>query len=286
MMIAARTRTRSFLAAGQHVWVGLALIAVFWPLNWLLPGTATMYLFFPLWLGYALTVDGLVLRTRGDSVLVRHGVRSWAMIFAISMVAWWAFEAINVWTGNWAYQGAGEVGSLSYAILASLSFSTVMPAVFGAAELVRGFGWVDRLGRGPRVAPTRGVLATFVVAGTAMLGLVLAWPTWFYPLVWGFAYLLLEPLNAWLGRPTLLDWLRRGDWRPVVALGLGALMTGFFWEMWNFYSYPKWTYHTPGVEFAHVFEMPLLGYLGYLPFALELFVLVQLLAWRPVRLRL
>lgn len=279
-------RTRDFVSGGGHLWAGLALVALFWPLNWLLPGTPTMYLFFPLWLGYALTVDGLVLRLRGDSILARNGLRSYAMLFVISIVAWWGFEAVNAHTGNWRYDGAERVGPLAFALLSSLSFSTVIPAVLGTAELVRGFGWVERLGRGPRIAPTRGVLAVFVAVGVAMLALVLAWPARFYPFVWGFAYLLLEPVNAWLGRPTLLDWLRRGDWRPVVSLGLGALITGFFWELWNFFSYPKWTYHTPGVEVAHLFEMPLLGYLGYPPFAWELFALLHLLAWRPIRLRL
>ena len=71
-----------------------------------------------------------------------------------------------------------------------------------------------------------------------------------------------------------------------MALALGALVCGFFWELWNFYSYPKWTYHTPGVEFLHVFEMPLLGFLGYPPFGLELYALVHLIAPRPPRLRL
>ena len=47
--------------------------------------------------------------------------------------------------------------------------------------------------------------------------------------------------------------------------------------MWNFYSYPKWIYHVPFVGFWHVFEMPILGYTGYLPFALELFALYHLI---------
>jgi hypothetical protein len=48
--------------------------------------------------------------------------------------------------------------------------------------------------------------------------------------------------------------------------------------MWNFYSYPKWIYHIPWGNALHVFEMPLLGYGGYLPFALELYVLYHLIA--------
>ncbi|MCX6902089.1 MAG: hypothetical protein NTW03_01150 [Verrucomicrobia bacterium] len=35
---------------------GLLLVAVGWPLHWLLPGVQSVYLFFPLWLGYILMV--------------------------------------------------------------------------------------------------------------------------------------------------------------------------------------------------------------------------------------
>jgi hypothetical protein len=66
---------------------------------------------------------------------------------------------------------------------------------------------------------------------------------------------------------------------------LGAVICGFFWEMWNYYSYPKWIYHTPGAQFLHVFEMPLLGYGGYVPFALELYALKNFLWPRSPRLQ-
>jgi hypothetical protein len=39
--------------------------------------------------------------------------------------------------------------------------------------------------------------------------------------------------------------------------------------MWNFYSLAKWKYSIPFVERFHLFEMPILGYAGYLPFGLE-----------------
>jgi hypothetical protein len=55
-------------------------------------------------------------------------------------------------------------------------------------------------------------------------------------------------------------------------------MCGLFWEMWNYYSYPKWVYQIPFVGVLHVFEMPLLGYGGYVPFAWELFAMYQLIA--------
>jgi len=64
------------------------------------------------------------------------------------------------------------------------------------------------------------------------------------------------------------------DWRFFV-LPLAGIWCGFFWEMWNFYALPKWYYTVPYIGFWKVFEMPLLGYSGYLPFALELFALYQ-----------
>lgn len=67
-----------------------------------------------------------------------------------------------------------------------------------------------------------------------------------------------------------------------MALALGGLVCGFFWELWNWRSVPYWVYDTPGWDFWHVFEMPLFGYLGYLPFGLELYPLAHLvLPWRP-----
>ncbi|HKJ26691.1 MAG TPA: hypothetical protein VJ965_03550, partial [Anaerolineales bacterium] len=100
----------------------------------------------------------------------------------------------------------------------------------------------------------------------------------FFPLLWLSIYFILEPVNLWLGNRTLADSVDKRDWRPVVALWMGALVCGFFWEMWNFYSFPKWVYHVPFVDFFHVFEMPILGYGGYLPFAMELFAMFHLFA--------
>ena len=56
---------------------------------------------------------------------------------------------------------------------------------------------------------------------------------------------------------------RRG--RAIIALG--GLICGFLWEFWNFWAYPKWEYEIPLLGFGKVFEMPILGYGGYVPFA-------------------
>ncbi len=262
-------------ALPRRGWVGLALIAVFWPVNWFWPGLRTHLAFFPLWLGYALTVDALTFCRRGESLFSRSP-RRYVLLFVISAPAWWLFEALNLRTQNWHYLGREFFTNTQYALLATLSFSTVMPAVFGTAQLVHTFPPFDRPLKGPRVPPTPAVLWGAFLSGWAMLGLLLAFPRYCFPFLWLSVFFILEPLNAWLGFPSLLRWTARRNWQPIYTLWAGVLVTAFFWEMWNYFSYPKWVYHVPFVGFWHIFEMPLLGYGGYLPFALELWALYHL----------
>jgi hypothetical protein len=276
-MEAARGTTR--IAAQRpafplHGWVGLALVLVAWPLNWLLEGTRTVVFFFPLWFGYALTVDGLVYLRKGTSLITRSRA-GFAALFLVSAPAWWLFEVINYRTQNWFYLGVDHLSALSYFLLASLSFSTVIPAVFGTAELAGTF--IKKVKPWLVIRDDRRTTLAFFIAGWVMLALLLAWPLYFFPFVWISVYFITEPVNVWLGNRSLVEGTRVGDWRVVCCLFAGVLVTGFFWEMWNFYAYPKWIYQVPGVDVLRVFEMPLLGYGGYLPFALELYALYHLI---------
>jgi hypothetical protein len=255
-----------------HGWVGVVLVAVCWPLNWALPGVRTAYLFFPLWLGYILVVDALVWERTGTSLWARSR-KNFVLLFLISVPVWWLFELINLRTANWEYLGREFFSTLQFNLLSTISFSAVVPAVFETAELMLSFGWMQRFASGPRIRATAATFVGLFVVGLAMLSAMLAWPKIFYPFVWTSLVFIFEPINCWTGRPYFLKQLRDGDWRTVIALSLGALVCGFFWEMWNYYSFPKWTYHIPGLGFSRVFEMPLLGFGGYVPFALELYAL-------------
>ena len=260
----------------KHGWLGLSLVIVFWTLSWSLPGLRTHWAFFPLWLGYCLSVDAIVFTRKGDSLLTRNP-RAYAGLFFISIIGWWLFEAINWRTQNWSYIGKEAFSIFEYNLYASLSFSTVIPAVFGTAELAGTFSWVRRLKPGLVIKPNRRTLMGFFFSGIGMLVLMLVWPRYFFPFVWLSIYFIIEPINVWRGHRSLASAVAKGDWRPVISLFSGALICGFFWEMWNYYSYPKWIYHIPFVDFARIFEMPLLGYGGYLPFSLEIFALYHLI---------
>jgi hypothetical protein len=258
-----------------HGWLGLSLVFVFWFLNWTMSGTRTHWGFFPLWLGYCLTIDGLVFWRTGTSLLTRSW-RKYVGLFLVSAPVWWLFELLNLHTRNWTYLGTDVFTPLQYSFWTTLSFSTVIPAVFGSAELVASFGFLKRLKPGPVIGTDKRTTSAFFILGWAMLALLVAWPKIFFPFLWLSLYFILEPVNIWLGNRSLAYWTQKGDWRPVIALWLGVLLTAFFWEMWNYYSFPKWIYHVPWGNWLHIFEMPFLGYGGYLPFALELFALYHL----------
>lgn len=260
-------RDRRFPA---HGWAGLLLIAVMWPTSWLQLQPVAGYSFPFLWLGYILTVDGLVLMRRGSSLLSRSRP-AFAGLFLVSAPIWWLFEFFNHFVNNWIYLGAEYYGPIRYFAIASISFATVVPAVFESAELIASFDFVKRFKDGWAVPATRPVLLGAVVFGVLSFVAMVFWPRYAFPFAWTCAFFVVDPINYALGWPSIAARVSRGDWRTVVALGAGTLLCGFFWEMWNFYAWPRWTYNIPFVEFLHVFEMPLLGYGGYIPFGLELF---------------
>jgi hypothetical protein len=258
-----------------HGWLGFILAVSFWILNWTLPGTRTHWGFFPMWLGYCLTIDGLVY-WRTSTSLLKRSWRKYIGLFIVSAPVWWLFELFNLRTQNWTYPGAEIFTPQQYTFWTTLSFTTVIPAVFGSAEFIASFDFLKRLKPGPVIAADKRTTTVFFVIGWLMLVLMLVWPRIFFPFIWLSLYFILEPVNIWLGNRSLADWTKNGDWRPVIALWLGVLLTAFFWEMWNYYSYPKWIYHVPWGNWLHIFEMPALGYGGYLPFALELYAIYHL----------
>ena len=270
--IKSKTLARERSKLPLHGWLGLGMVILFWVVNWSFTGARTQWGFFPLWLGYCLAMDGMVYRRTGTSLLTRSP-RKYVGLFLVSAPVWWIFELLNVRTQNWTYIGAEIFSPLEYAFWTTLSFTTVIPAVFGSAEFFASFDFVKRLRRGPVIGRDRKTTAIFFTLGWIMLAMMLIWPRTFFLFIWLSLYFILEPINIWLGNRSLADWTENGDWRPVIALWLGVLLTAFFWEMWNYYSYPKWIYHVAWGDWLHVFEMPLLGYGGYLPFALELHAL-------------
>jgi hypothetical protein len=258
----------------RQLLAGLLLVGIAWPTAWFGPLALAEFTFFPLWLGYVLTVDGLVERRTGTSLL-RRSSRHFLALFLVSIPLWWLYEAINDRLGNWEYLYPRDIGFLHRHAHASVAFSTVVPALFETAELYRSTRLLRRLGRWIRIAPSRRGLLGFSAFGLVLIALTVAFPRQAFPLVWLGLFFIFDPIVNLLGGRSISAQVARGRWDTVVALFLAGITCGLFWETWNYWSMPKWVYHIPYVSQPKLFEMPILGYGGYLPFALEVYAAVQ-----------
>jgi hypothetical protein len=258
--------------------LGLALIAIWWPIAWLQLRPLSDYYFFPLWLGYILTVDGIVEWQTGTSAW-RRSKPTFILLFPLSAVLWWIFEGLNEFLENWYYIHPEGTGRIYYIVTSTLSFATVIPAVVGTIELFASFRIGERLPGLGRWQFGRSGLMRFQIAGVVMLILIAVWPTYAFALVWLALFFVIEPINQRLGQPSLWQYARDNRWGPVYNVMLATTFTGLFWEMWNFYANPKWFYDVPFVHVLQIFEMPALGYFGYMPFGMEVVAFTALSLW-------
>jgi hypothetical protein len=191
------------------------------------------------------------------------------LLFPLSAVFWWFFEYLNRFVQNWHYSGA-DYPSVTYFTLASLSFATVLPAVLSVHEWLLTFSRLRaflardgfrKLSGGPAAA-----WGTFLLcsAGLLLLGV---WPDHLFWLLWVAPLGMILAVQALGGRRSvMLQSLAAGRWGAVAVAALAGLFCGFFWELWNYCSLARWVYTIPWVDRFRVFEMPILGYAGYLPF--------------------
>jgi hypothetical protein len=269
-------------------WIGLLTIGANWIVAWnRFDGFAPFqsFTFSPFWFGYILVVNGLTWQRTGHCML-RDRPRYTSGLFAISAAFWWYFEYLNRFVQNWHYVGIGQLSGWQYFIYATLPFATVLPAVLGTREYL---GTFPRLSCGlsnfipVRVSRPRtwaGILFAASCLGLATIG---RWPNLLYPLLWLSPLILIASLQCLRGQQTLFSDLAQGNWRNIVLLALAALVCGFFWELWNVHSQAKWIYTVPYVGRFKLFEMPILGYAGYLPFGLECAVVADFIFASPTR---
>ena len=90
-----------------------------------------------------------------------------------------------------------------------------------------------------------------------------------------------RPSERARGAAVFLAAWRAGDRRFVRRWLVAGIVCGVLWEFWNYWALAKWRYvGVPVFPSARLFEMPLAGYLGFPPFALEVFALYHLV--RPL----
>jgi hypothetical protein len=271
-------------------WGGLAFLLLSWTLawsrfSWFQP--FQNHTFTPLWIGYILVINALTLKRTGRCLLKERPF-FYLSLFPISAGFWWFFEFLNRFVQNWYYIGSIELSPTHYFFAATISFSTVLPAVVGTTKYLETF---------PRLRLTYQNWCTLsipegrgfggvnlFVACIGLMGVGL-WPNLLYPFLWVSPLFIVIGLQRIWGETTLFDDIRNGNWSPVVVPALAGLVCGVFWEMWNYYSLARWKYVIPHVQGLQIFEMPLLGYFGYLPFGITCIVFVQFLLGKTTSLQ-
>ncbi|MBW1985837.1 MAG: hypothetical protein JRI50_01195 [Deltaproteobacteria bacterium] len=229
------------------------------------------------WWSYILLVDCLIYQLQGRSLLVNRFPEFLALLPA-SITCWLIFEAFNLSLGNWHYLGLPSAWWLrwpSYLI----AYATVFPALFQTAAVLEAVGLFRQVQGRPRPIG-QGWYTTFVLVGAFCLVWPLILPRYGFPLVWlGFIF-LLEPFCHLGGGKSLVGLWAQGERRELLLLLSAGLICGFLWELWNYWAISKWVYTLPFFNWGRVFEMPILGYLGFPPFAVECAVMynfIQLL---------
>lgn len=234
------------------------------------------WLYLACWYPTLLLMAALIARREGRDPLTNRPLHALSL-FAWSAVFWFFFELVNWRLSNWYYVFVPP-RRLERWIGISLAFATVLPAIFLAARTLETWGVVRRVRTAP-LAVTRGGLRLSSLFGVVFLVLPLIWPARFFPLVWGATTLLAEPaLYRRAPRWSLIADLERGEAGRIARLLVGGAVIGLLWELYNSFARSRWIYTVPGLEELKLFEMPLLGFLGFPIFALECWSVFHLLA--------
>ncbi|OGP72674.1 MAG: hypothetical protein A2V86_13405 [Deltaproteobacteria bacterium RBG_16_49_23] len=227
------------------------------------------------WWSYILTLDAIIYRLKGNSLLINRKKEFFLMI-PWSVFIWLVFEAANLALENWYYIYLPHSTAerwLGYGI----AYGTVLPGIFETMEFLETLGLFKNSSIKKTVISQGGHAVLTVLGVFCLLSSVLI-PHYFSPLVWvGFIF-LLEPFNYCYGARSLLRDIEEGNPRKIYLLLCAGLVCGFLWEFWNFWARSRWVYTVPFFEEMKVFEMPLLGFLGFPPFAVQAYVMYNLIS--------
>ncbi|MCK4667301.1 hypothetical protein KAU33_11155 [Candidatus Dependentiae bacterium] len=269
-----------------HFFIGLAIIIIAQILMfrnvWLIP----LY-FTPIqWTGYILMMDALIFKKKGRSMLLNK-VGLFILFGVLSIIFWYIFEFYNLYMKNWIYIGMPE--NLFMRMLGYFwAFATIGPGMMFTAEVLELYFFKD-------IKLKKHKYSTRYKIWTMFFGLIFITITffgnfllkrlfniefnlafWTAPAVWMGFFMLLEPVNQFLGAPNWLTPFENGKPGRFISLIISGVICGFLWEFWNYWTITKWYYDIPYPVMFKIFEMPILGFFGFIPFALEYYAMYNI----------
>jgi len=230
------------------------------------------------WTGLILFLDSVNYSLSGNSLMMTRR-REFLWMLPWSIALWYFFEFYNLFIRNWYYIGLPENLVIRY-FGYFWSFATIWPGVYEIYELLKNLN----IPAGIKVKPfqaTRRLRVISVLFGLCcMLLPFFVSPraaTYMAAPVWIGMVFFLDPLNYyWKSHSFWKDW-STGDLSTLIRLFLTGILAGGLWEFWNYWATAKWIYEVPLWGDVKIFEMPVLGYLGFPPFAVEVFVMWEVI---------
>ncbi len=227
-----------------------------------------------MWTGYILLADNIVYKRQNYSLLSLSG-RLLPAILLISISSWLIFEGYNLLLKNWYYVNLPENRAIRFLGYA-WSFSTITPGILVTKDALVSFGMFKHKRCSQLRISNRSLSA---IIGTSLLLSIypLVFPNkYLFPLIWCSVIFLVDPIVYLLKGRSILGELIEGKPGTLLQLLLAGLVCGLLWEFWNYWAIAKWIYTVPYFPQFKLFEMPVIGFLGFPPFAVECYVLYQL----------
>jgi len=253
--------------------VAIILLIICWLLAWNRFewfASLQLYTFTPLWLCYIVIVNAITTSRKGNCLLTTQPDYL-LKLFLLSALFWWYYEYLNGFIHNWYYVNIETLSTTEYVFHSTIAYATVLPAVISTIECLATFSRMDhpfaKLWPLKIATPKVAALISWLV-GCVVLAMAALWPEQLFTFVWIAPLFIIVGVRYIMKDTTLFSALEHGDFRPVILSAVAALVCGFFWELWNVKSFAHWEYNIPYVDAYLVFEMPIIGYAGYLPFGL------------------
>jgi hypothetical protein len=227
-----------------------------------------------MWWGLLLVLDAVNAARWKESPMRRDGRRFIAITIPLSVLYWVLYEYLNFVFPQWRYEGFLP-GTAVQIVFAFVSFATVIPILVEFQWLLIGPD-VDCIVPDSLVRAARRWRYSVAAFGVFLLLL----PTWCT------SFWLNQ--SAWIAPAVaLLPWIGTGSdkasARGSYVLPVAALLSGFTWELMNHWALTKWAY-TIHPEWPRLFQMPFLGYLGFIPFGYSTLALYSVQRKVTVRL--
>jgi hypothetical protein len=214
------------------------------------------------WWGLLLMVDAYNQRRHGMSLWHARISHFLLITIPVSVLLWLLFEVLNLAAPQWRYKGAIDNlhAQVSFGFIA---FATVIPIMVESYWLLGGpFCLPATFSRAFQKWRAASILAGLLFAAIPLFNDVF----WFNQGIWLTPALVLLPFT------TIEPCENPG--RFVRAVVFSGLLAGFFWELLNYWSRTHWEYLIlPGAP--HLFQMPVPGYLGFIPFSLTALVVYE-----------